>query len=119
MSLDMLKKINLTKEGTTKERTEFKRTETFRQGEKDFKENKVNFFSFEPTWVKKFFNTKEWNLEIQNLPSYCFLEKAEKGVVAAFVAVGVPPDCELASTKDLLSIDEYRKSRNILPLPLT
>ncbi len=74
-------------------------------------------------WVKKLVDKKEWNSHYSKLSSYCMLGKDFDKIWVGFVIGDPNPDympdnCFALTTDELRQVDEYRRPRNIAPLPL-
>jgi len=83
-------------------------------------------------WVKKIISAKDWNNYYKHNNSYCFLnvvEKTEAGkpktISIGFMVLSDKPNAvkdnnlKLVSDDEAILINEYRKSMNVYPLPLT
>ena len=71
-------------------------------------------------WIKKLVSRTDWNNHYKYQSSYCFLGKEEKGVWLGFVVANqIPLNCEECTDDELIQIDNYRRSKNINPFPLT
>jgi hypothetical protein len=70
-------------------------------------------------WVKKLVKSSEWSSYYSQISSYCFLGKDINGVWIGFlVADKIPFSCvEITDPIELKRIRDYRKERNIAPLP--
>jgi len=84
-----------------------------------------------PLWVKKLISVKEWNNYYKHNNSYCLMNVASKtpdgrvktvwiGFLVVTNKIGVIPD-NVVELKDdeILTLNEYRKSAKVYPLPLS
>jgi len=99
-------------------------TPEFQIGVRKFQKGEVSKDGeIEPIWVKKLISHREWKGVYSYNPSYCNMGEESIGksrkVKIGFMVVGrAPKDCELLNDEELVAVDNYRKSRNVLPRPL-
>ena len=122
----MFEKIqDLSKFKSYKEMTE--NSETFKQGLKDFKEEKIKVISgVKSFWIKKLVSQREWDRQYSQNNIYCNLGiegvgKGKKVKIGFVVANYVPEDqdCQPCTDEELRVISNYREANNIYPNPFT
>ena len=102
--------------------TEMTKGEMFQKGVKDVKEGKVKLpLGVKVLWVKRLIRVTDWNNFYKYDSSYCFLGKGqERGVWIGFSVMGyIPQYCEELNDDEARIVDEYRRAKNVYPLPLS
>ena len=95
------------------------KSEAFRQGVEDFKNNNIKMTGAKVIWVKRLVSKTEWKNFYSQISSYCLLEKKGDGYMVGFGAVGgIPFLCEVCDDNDLWKIGNQRRAQNVYPNPL-
>lgn len=93
----------------------------FQKGLRQFKEGKVPEPEKVPVlWVKKFVSAKDWNNYYSQNPTYCFLKKADKGVIVGYLVAKHKKkdrDSEVCVDEELRQINSYYEAHNYWPHP--
>ena len=85
--------------------------EQFKQGQKDFREKRIENKGISSGWYKTKITIKEWNEYYSKIPGYTFLDGDKKEVSMGFLAVIAPMNClEITNIEELKKIDSHRKA---------
>lgn len=104
----------LTKENNLP-KNKFEGSEDFKRGVEQFRKREIPRPEGKKViFVKRKVTNTEWNNLYSQSPGYCFLDKAERGVLMGFIVTDkIPLGCEKLTPAEMLQMEECYKQQDL------